>query len=64
MYKKLFSHKIRVIITSFVTIFIFSGCSVNKEAEKKMTRDKMILDRLENAEKYYTLHPDFEKAFS
>ena len=29
-----------------------------------MTRDKMILDRLENAEKYYALHPDFAKAFA
>jgi len=64
MYDKLFSRCNRVLILSFATIFIFTGCSVNKEAEKPMTRDKMILDRLENAEEYYALHPNFEKAFT
>ncbi|MBN2313477.1 MAG: YhcH/YjgK/YiaL family protein [Sedimentisphaerales bacterium] len=29
-----------------------------------MTRDHIILDRLENAEKYYAMHPDFEKVFA
>ena len=37
---------------------------MNKEAEGPMTRDQMILDRLENAEKYTDMHPDFEKAFA
>lgn len=29
-----------------------------------MTRDHMILDRLERAEHYYDMHPGFERAFS
>ena len=37
---------------------------MNKEAEKHMTRDHMILDTLENAENYYEMHPNFEKAFA
>lgn len=28
-----------------------------------MKKNQIIVDRLENAEKYYTLHPAFEKAF-
>lgn len=64
MYQKFFSHRIQITLISFVTIFTFTGCSVNKEAKEPMTRDRMILDRLENAEKYYAMHRDFEKAFS
>ena len=45
-------------------MFSLTGCSTNKEAEKHMTRDRMILDKLENAENYYDMHPDFEKAFA
>ena len=35
---------------------------MNKETEGQMTRDHMILDRLENAENYYDMHPDFQQA--
>lgn len=64
MYKKLFSRRIRVIIISLTTILSLTGCSMNKEAKGHMTRDQMILDKLENAENYYDMHPDFEKAFA
>lgn len=64
MYKISSSCYLRAVVVSCITIFIFTGCSTNKEAEGQMTRDHIILDRLENAEKYYAMHPDFPKAFA
>ena len=63
MQKSLIFRLMQVIIASCVTISTIAGCSMNKEAEGQMTEKQMILDRLENAEKYYDMHPDFEKAF-
>ena len=39
-------------------------CSKNKETENQMTRDHIITDRLEHADKYYAMHPAFAKAFT
>ena len=57
-------HHIQLLIGICLIMFSLTGCSTNKEAEKHMTRDRMILDKLENAENYYDMHPDFEKAFA
>ena len=59
----IFRH-IQLSIGICLIMFSLTGCSMNKEAEKHMTRDHMILDKLENAENYYDMHPDFEKAFA
>jgi len=55
---------LRAAMLSCATMFIMTGCSTNKEAKKPMTRDHAVLDRLENAENYTHMHPDFEKAFA
>jgi len=64
MYRRLVSRRVRVVVVSCTAILSVTGCSTNKEAEKQMTRDHVILDRLENAEKYYDMHPRFERAFA
>ena len=62
LYGNLMFRRVRFIVLSCT--LMLTGCSMNKEAEGPMTRDHMILDRLENAENYYDMHPGFEKAFS
>ena len=42
----------------------FTSCSRDKEAKVQMERDHIILDKLQNAERYYDMHPAFEKAFT
>ena len=64
MAKNRISNYLRAVVIGYTTTFILTGCSINKEADKSMTRDHIILDRLENAEKYYDMHPDFEKVFA
>ena len=45
-------------------IFGLTSCSGRKEAKVQMKRDRMIVDKLHNAESYYDMHPAFEKAFA
>ena len=47
-----------------VLIFGFTSCSANKETKVQMRRDHIIIDKLQNAEDYYHMHPAFEKAFA
>ena len=47
-----------------VLIFGLTSCSGRKEAKLQMKRDRMIVDKLHNAESYYDMHPAFEKAFA
>lgn len=50
----------------FICILIsgFTSCSTDKEAKVQMKRDHIILDKLQNAESYYDIHPAFERAFT
>ncbi|MEJ2705542.1 MAG: YhcH/YjgK/YiaL family protein [Sedimentisphaerales bacterium] len=64
MYKYRIHHTVRAVTVALGTILILTGCSTNKEAEGQMTRDHMILDKLDNAKNYYDMHPGFEKAFA
>ncbi len=64
MAKNRISKYLVVVTVNCVIMLILTGCSMNKETEKPMTRNHMILDRLENAEHYYAMHPNFEKAFA
>ena len=57
---------LRITTLLFVASFVISsfvGCS-KKEVKVEMKRDKMIVAKLEQAEKYFDLHPDFEKVFA
>ncbi len=48
----------------WVAIGSLTGCSTDKEAAGPMERERMIVDRLANAEEYYDMHPAFERAFA
>jgi len=50
------------ILTLFVMV-IFAGCAKKGDNQIKQGRGYMIVENLENAEKYFDLHPAFEKAF-
>jgi len=41
-----------------------AGCCGNRDAERPLKRDHMIIDRLEKAERYCDMHPGFAKAFA
>jgi len=47
-----------------VLIFVITSCSMHKEAKLQMNRDHIIVDKLQHAERYYDMHPAFEKAFA
>jgi YhcH/YjgK/YiaL family protein len=47
-----------------VLIFSFTSCSGYKETNVQMKRDHIIVDKLQNAEDYYDMHPAFDKAFA
>jgi YhcH/YjgK/YiaL family protein len=47
-----------------VLIFGFTSCSRQKEAKVQMERDHIIINKLQHAERYYNMHPAFEKAFA
>ena len=52
---------------AFFTCFLILGvtsCSIHKETKVQMKRDHIVIDKLQNAEDYYDMHPAFEKAFA
>lgn len=56
-------------VTSLLLIIVFTinafmACSKKNENKVFMKRDQMIVEKLEQAEKYYDLHPAFERAFT
>ena len=53
----------KISILTLVVIIIFAGCAKKSDNQIKQKRDYMIVDQLENAEKYFDLQPAFEKAF-
>jgi biofilm protein TabA len=46
-----------------VLIFGITSCSGHKEAKVQMERNHIIIDKLQHAERYFNMHPAFEKAF-
>jgi YhcH/YjgK/YiaL family protein len=55
------------LITKYAFVAFFAliiACSKNENGQINLGRDYMIIEKLENAEKYFDLHPAFEKAFS
>ena len=51
-------------LAAVTLIFAFTSCAKHREAKVQMNRDHVIFDRLERAERYYHMHPAFEKAFA
>ena len=47
-----------------VLIFGITSCSGHKEAKVQMERDHIIINKLQHAERYFNMHPAFEKAFA
>jgi len=45
-------------------IFVITSCSGQKEAKVEMKRDHIIISELQHAERYFKMHPAFEKAFT
>ena len=49
---------------TLLLISSYSFCTKPKETNNPMSRDHIIMDQLEHAEKYYPMHPAFAKAFA
>ena len=63
MKRKIVQKYFSILVLSILTIS-FMMCSEQKKTETLKERDYMIIEKLENAEKYFELHPAFEKAFT
>ena len=46
-----------------VLIAALLSCSNSEKTDNQTARDSMIIDTLDNAEKYFDMHPNFQKAF-
>ena len=64
MDQRIIYRRLGVGFVACVLIFGFTSCSRHKEAKVQMKRDHIIIDKLQNAEAYYDMHPAFEKAFA
>jgi YhcH/YjgK/YiaL family protein len=51
-------------LVACVLIFSITSCSGDKEAKVQMKRDHIIINKLQHAERYFKMHPAFEKAFT
>jgi biofilm protein TabA len=51
-------------LVACVLIFGITSCSERKEAKVQMKRDHIIINKLQHAERYFRMHPAFEKAFT
>ena len=54
----------RLGVVTCLAILSLAGCQGSKGINAEMTRDYMIIDRLENADQYCDMHPAFAKAFA
>jgi len=56
----------RIVVGFVVCVLIFgiTSCSSQKEAKVEMERDEIIINKLQHAERYFNMHPAFEKAFA
>ena len=64
MDKRIIYRRLGIGFAACVLIFSISSCSGHKEAKIQMKREHIILDKLQDAENYYDMHPSFEKAFT
>lgn len=64
MDKRIIYHRLGAGFVACILIFGFTSCSRHKEINVRMKRDHIIVDKLQNAEDYYSMHPAFEKAFA
>ncbi len=51
------------IVMIILATALLSGCSQQKQEANMESKPAQLIDKLENAEKYYDLHPGFQKAF-
>jgi YhcH/YjgK/YiaL family protein len=51
-------------LVACILIFGITSCSGHKEAKVQMERDHIIINKLQHAERYFNVHPAFEKAFA
>jgi YhcH/YjgK/YiaL family protein len=64
MGKNSFSRNFVIVLASFSIALSIIGCSNKDMADTQIERDYMILDRLDQAERYFEMHPAFERAFA
>ena len=64
MDKRIICRRISIGLVALVLIFSITSCSSQKEAKVQMERDHIIINKLQHAERYYNVHPAFEKAFA
>jgi biofilm protein TabA len=51
-------------LVACVLIFAITSCTEQKEAKVQMKRDHIIISKLQHAERFFRMHPAFEKAFT
>jgi YhcH/YjgK/YiaL family protein len=64
MDRRIIYRRLEVWIAVLVLIFGITSCSGQKEAKVEMKRDHIIINKLQHAERYFNMHPSFEKAFA
>jgi len=64
MGRRLIFRRMGVGLVISILIFAVTSCSGHKEAKVQMKRDHIIIDKLNHAERYFKMHPAFEKAFT
>ena len=64
MDRSIIYRRIGVGLVVCVLIFAITSCSGRKEAKVEMKRDQIIINKLQHAERYFNMHPAFEKAFA
>jgi len=64
MVRRIICRRIGAGIVACVLIFAITSCSGRKEAKVEMERDQIIINKLQHAERYFNVHPAFEKAFA
>ena len=63
MDKRIIFRRFGVGLVVCVLIFGITSCSGRKEAKVEMERKQIIINKLQHAERYFNMHPAFEKAF-
>jgi len=64
MYRRIIFRRIEMVPVISILIFSITSCSGHKEAKVQMERDQIIINKLQHAERYFKMHPAFEKAFT
>lgn len=64
MNRRIIRRRIGAGLVISILIFTVTSCSGQKEAKVEMKRDHIITNKLKHAERYFNMHPAFEKAFT